>query len=562
MSHAELIVCEGGTEAKRHGLEIPSELSGSSLADLLALHNFPLNTRCGQRGWCRGCMVALLEGELLDGTGATVTAGGLLRSCQVHVPRGGRVVVEVPERAHIGAAPQVGETFLIDVPFGLAPLFAPKDGRDTGFAVDIGTTTVVVLLVDLASGVILSRAGGFNAQIRFGDNVLTRIGAGSSPTVRLAMRRALVEETLGPLMHKACERAGREPSRLAGGVLAGNTTMLHILADEDPTSLGVAPFTARFLEGRLLDAADIGLAECGFDLAMPLQLLPGLAAYVGADITAGVHATGMTYDATPSLLVDMGTNGEVVLCVDGRLVGCATAAGPAFEGSGLSSGTRAQNGAIETVRLGMAPFAVEIGAIGGQPAAANAGICGSAYVDFLASGRACGLLQANGRFDRNRWLEIPDEYRVETADGLAFRLAGDPGGDGPRISEIDIAHLLQAKAAIGAGIDTLLDVTGISARDIGHVYLAGGFGMHIDVANAIGMGLLPGFCTEQVKVVGNTSLAGALLALLDRGALEAMESLRGRIEVIELNLEETFEDRYIDHLSLPESWFPVREIVC
>jgi uncharacterized 2Fe-2S/4Fe-4S cluster protein (DUF4445 family) len=552
MKPAELIVIEDTDAETRHHLQIPAAMVGRTLTDILAHFDFPLNARCGQRGWCRGCTVELLEGCLLGPADERVDFAGKLRSCQLRLPEGGRVVLKIPARVQIGAVPQVGETFAIDVPFGLAPLFPAVAGRDTGFAVDIGTTTVVVLLVDLTSGIILARAGGFNAQIRFGDNVLTRIGAGSSPAVRQAMRRALVDETLGPLLIKACERAGREPPRLAGGALAGNTTMLHILADEDPTSLGMAPFTATFLEGRVLDAAQIGLLGAGFDPAMPLQLLPGLAAYVGADITAGVHATGMTYDRTPSLLVDMGTNGEVVLCVDGRLVGCATAAGPAFEGAGLSSGTRAQAGAIETIRLALAPFEAEIAAIGGQPPTADSGVCGSAYVDFLASGRACGLLQANGRFDRARWLELPPYYRIEDEDGLAFRLAGDPGGKGPRISEIDIAHLLQAKAAIGAGIDTLLDVTGISARQIGQVYLAGGFGMHIDVAHAIGMGLLPGFATQQVRVVGNTALAGALLALLDRNVLEEMEALRSRIEVIELNLQPDFEDRYIDHLSLPD----------
>ena len=550
MNPAELIVLEG-IEGKRHRLEIPAELTGRTLTETLAQHDFPLNARCGQRGWCRGCMVDLLEGELLDSAGAPVSATGPLRSCQLRLPPGGRVVLAIPEHAQLGAAPQVGETFVTDVPFGLEPLFPPAPGRDTGFAADIGTTTVVVLLVDLTNGQVLSRAGGFNAQIRFGDNVLTRIGAGSSAAVRQAMRRALVVETLAPLLKKACERAGREPSRLAGGAVAGNTTMLHILADEDPTSLGIAPFTATFLEGRVLTAAQIGLAGSGFDPAMHLQLLPGLAAYVGADITAGVHATGMTYDLTPSLLVDMGTNGEVVLCVEDRLVGCATAAGPAFEGAGLSSGTRAQAGAIETIRLALAPFWAQIETIGNQPATANVGICGSADVDFLARGRACGLLQANGRFDRKRWLEVAPQHRIEDEDGLAFRLAGNHGGAGPRITEIDVAQLLQAKAAIGAGIDTLLDVTGISAREIGRVYLAGGFGMHIDVPHAIGMGLLPGFTEQQVRVVGNTSLAGALLALLDRGVLAKMESLRERIEVVELNLQAAFEDRYIDHLSLP-----------
>lgn len=551
MKHAELIVLEG-SEERRHCLEVSTAMADRSLTDLLAHHDFPLNARCGQRGWCRGCMVELRAGKLLDEAGQIVLAGGLLRSCQMRLPQGGRVVLAIPERAQIGIAPQVGETFSINVPYRLAPLFPAVAGRDTAFAVDIGTTTVVVLLVDLTNGQILSRAGGFNAQIRFGDNVLTRIGSGASPAMRQAMRRALVEETLGPLLKKACACAGRDPSRLAGAAVAGNTTMLHILADEDPTSLGIAPFRARFLEGRLLDAGGIGLHGSGFDPAMPLQLLPGLAAYVGADITAGVHATGMTYDLTPSLLVDMGTNGEVVLCADGRLVGCATAAGPAFEGAGLSSGTRAQAGAIETIRLTRAPFAAQIEAIGGQPAASDAGICGSAYVDFLASGRACGLLQANGRFDRECWLGIPPQYRIENEDGLAFRLAGDPGGGGPRISEIDIAHLLQAKAAIGAGIETLLGWAGITAREIGQVYLAGGFGMHIDVTHAIGMGLLPGFAEEQVRVVGNTALAGALLALLDRDVLEEMESLRARVEVIELNLQANFEDCYIDHLSLPD----------
>ena len=515
--------------------------SGHSLTDLLAMRGFPLNARCGQRGLCRGCMVDLLEGELIDVSGETVMAGTSVRSCQMRMAGTGKVVVRIHSQARISRAPQVGETFFIDVPCELSPAIDAKPGKDTAFAVDIGTTTVVVLLVDLTSGEVLARAGDFSAQIRFGDNVITRIGAAASPATRKEMRRALVDETLGPLLQKACKRAGREVSRFAGGTIAGNTTMLHILADEDPTSLGIAPFTARFLEGRVLQSGEIGLAP-----GMPLQLLPGLSAYIGADITAGVHATGMTLDAAPSLLVDMGTNGEVVLSAGGRLVGCATAAGPAFEGAGLSSGTRAQDGAVSGVRLGLDPFRLETATIGGKTA--FAGICGSAYIDFLSAARDCGLLRENGRFDRALWAEIPAQHRIETDDGFSFRLAGN---DGPSISEIDIAHLLQAKAAIGAGIETLLTATGISAGEIGRVYLAGGFGMHVDVRHAIAIGLLPGFRAEQVRVVGNTSLAGALLALLDRTALAEMESLRARIEVIELNLQPGFEDCYIDHLSLP-----------
>jgi uncharacterized 2Fe-2S/4Fe-4S cluster protein (DUF4445 family) len=551
MSAAELIIEEGGPAGQHRRIEVAAKLLDRSLTDLLALHDIPLNARCGQRGWCRGCQVELRSGGLLTADGTEVPPGGMVRSCQLRLAAGSRVVLGIPEHTRLGLAPQVGETFVINVPYDLDPLFAVAEGRDTALAVDIGTTTVVVMVVDLTDGQVLARAGGFNAQIRYGDNVLTRIGAASSPDVRQAMRRALVEETLGPLAQKACERAGRELSRLVGAAVAGNTTMLHILADEDPTSLGIAPFTARFLAGRVLTPENIGWQADGLDPALPLQLLPGLSAYVGADITAGVYASGMTYDKTPSLLVDMGTNGEVVLHAGGRLVGCATAAGPAFEGAGLASGTRAHAGAVEMIRLGLAPFELELGAIGGHSPTAEAGVCGSAYVDFLASGRACGLIRENGRFDRKRWLEVPAAHRIETEDGYALRLAGADGGPGPRISEVDVAHLLQAKAAIGAGIETLLEVAGITAAEVGQVYLAGGFGMHIDVAHAVGIGLLPGFDVAKVRVVGNTALGGAVLTVLDRSVLVAMEALRTRIEVVELNLEEGFEDRYIDHLSLP-----------
>jgi uncharacterized 2Fe-2S/4Fe-4S cluster protein (DUF4445 family) len=254
----------------------------------------------------------------------------------------------------------------------------------------------------------------------------------------------------------------------------------------------------------------------------------------------------MTFDKKPSLLVDLGTNGEIVLAAGGRLIGCATAAGPAFEGCGLSYGTRAQDGAVSGISMTADPLRVKTRSIGDGPA--RAGMCGSAYVDFLALGRAHGLILGNGRFDRALWARLSEKQRLETDDGLAFRL---PGAMGPAVSEIDIAQLLQAKAAIGAGIGILLGSAGIAPAEIGRVYLAGGFGMHVNVGHAIDIGLLPGFRPDQVRVVGNTALAGALLGLLDRTALVEMEALRERMEVVELNAHPDFEDAYIDHLSLP-----------
>jgi uncharacterized 2Fe-2S/4Fe-4S cluster protein (DUF4445 family) len=515
------------------------------LSKVLAQHGFPLNTRCGQRGLCHGCEIVLQKGALMMGN-CEVTAPATLRACRVRLH--GPITLTIPARSRIEHKPQVGETFEIAVPCAHDPLFPVNGTHDTAFAVDVGTTTVVVLLVDLTSGEVLSRAGGFNKQIRFGDNVLTRIDAARTPESIAAMQWAVVGETLAPLLMQACERAGRDVSRIAGGTIAGNTTMLHLLAGEDPTSLGIAPFTARFLAGKSTNAADIHL--CAEELATdtPIQLLPSIAGYIGADITAGVYATGMVFDGKPSLLVDIGTNGEIVLQHGGSLTACATAAGPAFEGCGLRCGTRAREGAISDLAVTRDPFAIHAQTIGGIPAARATGICGSAYIDFLASARACGLLGYAGRFVTDVWSAMPEIYRFTEDDERAISLSG-PGS--PRISEVDVAVLLQAKAAIGAGIETLLETAGIRAEEISRVYLAGGFGMHLNVANAIAIGLLPGFKPEQVRVVGNTSLAGALLALIDRTTLAEMEALREEVQVIELNLAEGFEDRYVEHLMLP-----------
>ena len=172
-------------------------------------------------------------------------------------------------------------------------------------------------------------------------------------------------------------------------------------------------------------------------------------------------------------------------------------------------------------------------------------------MDFLATARRCGLLGATGRFDQTAWEKIPAQYQF-TADGeRALRLTETTGAGAVRINEVDVALLLQAKAAIGAGIEILLETAGIRAADLHQVYLAGGFGMHLNVAHAIAIGLLPGFREEQVRVVGNTALAGALLAVVDRTTLTEMENLRAQVEVVELNLAADFEDRYIEHLMLP-----------
>ena len=515
------------------------------LSDLLADHGFGLNTRCGKRGLCCGCVVEVInDNHSAEDSEPTQE----IRSCQIALTEvKDSIVVRIPKHACLETAPQVSDSFALDASVTLAPSWPVQLGvRDTAVAIDVGTTTVAVALVDLISGDVLARAGEFNAQVRFGDNVVTRIVAAADLEVRAKMQRAVLIETIAPLIAKACKNAGRSMERIVGGIVAGNTTMLHLLVGEDPSGMGVVPFTPRFLQSRTLTVSELGAGNIGLLPATPITLLSGFSAYVGADLAAGVYATGMMYDEAPSLLVDIGTNGEIVLQAGRKLFGCATAAGPAFEGSGLLAGTRAQTGAISHVKISTEPFALELETIGGAAAECAPGLCGTAYVDFLAAARGVGLLLPAGRFDPVAWARLPAAWKAEARRGRTMRLAGDLC-----ISEADIAQLLQAKAAIGAGIETLLHVAGLKASELGKVYLAGGFGLYIDVGQAIAIGLLPGFKPEQIHVVGNSSLGGAVLAALDREVLPELEALRACIQIVELNREPSFEDSYLDYLRLP-----------
>lgn len=521
-------------------LVLGAEQTRKRLSEILRSHNLPLNTRCGEKDMCAGCLVELVDGVLEHVDGSTLSSRlddpTEIRACRYR-PRGEAVAIRVPQRSRLAYAPQVLDSYRINVPYAHDPL--ASDG--IGVAVDVGTTTVALQAIDLATGHVVGKASGFNKQMHYGDDVLTRINLCSTdPALLPKMQEAIVGETILPLVREAIG----DPAQVACYTIAGNTTMLHLLAGEDPTPMGIAPFTPRFLEREPFQAGLVGLGPA----AAPVYLLPSIAAYIGADLTAGLFASGLLYDEGPSLLVDVGTNGEILLRHDGRTSCCATAAGPAFEGSGLTGGIRAGEGAISHVSFQSHPFQIEwerIGPKGLKPM----GICGSGYVDLLAEGRRCGLLGPTGRFQE---LEGLDEHLVDTTHGRAMRVAWGQGKRPILVSEGDVARLLQAKAAVAAGILTLLGRHGLAPSDVKTLYLAGGFGMHLDLPNAIGCGLLPGFATRQIELVGNTSLAGAMLAVVDRNTLAELAKARADVEVVELNLDPDFEDTYLDQLSLPD----------
>jgi uncharacterized 2Fe-2S/4Fe-4S cluster protein (DUF4445 family) len=590
-------------ESSKGRQTLPVALAEQSLrvSELLRRKHLPLNTRCGQRGLCDGCVVELVSGQLVHHmSGKTVSGPASVRGCECRLAEGD-VSLRIPHRSLLAYEPQVVSEFKTRVPRAHDPLwqqveipvselsdicaavarrtkrrrairlendvqldhshrnataYATIEYREDhwlitgvsdapvasplGVAVDIGTTTVALLLTDLTDGRVAGSAANFNKQIHLGDDVLTRINLCSThPEMLGKLRELVVKETIAPLLEEALRAAKADARQVQCMTVAANTTMLHIFAGIDPSSMGIAPFTAEFLNHRVLTGADS-------PFPFIVHLLPSASAYVGADLTAGAFATGLVYDDGPNLLVDVGTNGEIVLKRGEHLFGCATAAGPAFEGAGLTNGVRATEGAISHVELTAKPFTVKNELIGEH---LPIGLCGTAYIDFLAEGRALGVVNEHGRFED---VDGADSRIIPWRDyGRAFRIAQGPGKTDIVITEVDIANLLQAKAAIAAGILTLLERIGLTAAQIKRVYLAGGFGLHLSREHAIGCGLLPGFAADQIEVVGNTSLAGAYLSLLDCGALDEVARAAGKMEVIELNLDPGFEDRYIEQLALP-----------
>jgi uncharacterized 2Fe-2S/4Fe-4S cluster protein (DUF4445 family) len=590
------------------------------LTELLRSKHLPLNTRCGQRGLCEGCIVELLSGRLTrTSTGQVVEATGepvSLRACECRLAPEAGARIRIPPRSLLAYEPQVVSDFRIQVPRAHDPLWqqieisraeirgdgewaarlcravarrtnrrrpvriAPSvraigscdrvyataeyrhdhwlitdaSGRAVsaplGAAVDIGTTTVAVLLVDLRDSRVLGSAGNFNCQMHLGDDVLTRINLCSvDPAMTPRLQELILKETIAPLLAEVLAGAGASPDQLRCLSVAGNMTMLHLFGGVNPSSIGMAPFRPVFLSHRVLHGAEEPFQSMLGAPCATIHLLPGAAAYVGADLTAGAFATGLVYDEGPSLLVDVGTNGEIILKRGDRLYACATAAGPAFEGAGLTNGVRAAEGAVSHIRFARNPFRLETEKIGKHSAI---GLCGTAYIDLLAEGRKIGLLNTRGRIDQQA-VAAASGYIIRGKDGdLALRIASGAGNTDIVATEADIAHLLQAKAAVAAGMLTLLARTGVVPNQIKTLYLAGGFGLHLIRENAIGCGLLPGFTTEQVELVGNSSLAGAYLALVDCGALDEITRIGQRMEVVELNLDPQFESRFIDQLSLPE----------
>lgn len=462
-----------------------------NLAEQLAAAGYPLDLRCGGNGTCGRCRVRLRSGEW-ETDGRPVSVPAEVNACRTRLA-GPEGEVEIPERSLAVRQGKVAAAWRIR----LLP-----ESRESVIAVDLGTTTVAA--VKLCNGEIVREATCFNRQSRFGDNVITRINhAGTSPGALEELRMAAVES-----VNELLDRL--EPDGAARIALAGNTVMSCLFHGIDPSPIGVMPFTPPCRIFPVRGAAELGLRAGD----IPVLTVPAIAGYVGGDLTAGLLETPLR---PGELLVDIGTNCEIILQTEQGMFCTAAAAGPAFEGAGIHCGSRAVPGAIDHY-FGRNSCSV----IGG---AAPAGLCGSAMIDFLAVERRLGHLNEFGRIQ-------PPADCFEAAPGVT-------------IYEWEIEQLLKAKAAVRAGIATL---AAYCRTPVKKLFLAGGFARYLDFGNAVACGMLPD-C--ELEAVGNTSLGGAAQLAVQPGLAAELERLIGLPKDIPLNLLDEFEDNYIDGLLLP-----------
>ena len=426
-------------------------------------------------------------------------------------------------------------------------------GRSFGLAFDIGTTTVVGALMDLRSGTPLAVRSTLNGQAVYGADVISRISYAMMNEDGLEQLTTKIAQSLNRLIEQLLAETAVPAGELYEVVVAGNATMIHLLLGIDPTAIGVEPFIPVADDALEVKAADIGLR---IHPQAPIHCLPHLGAYVGADLVGGLMATGLAQAEGVRLLVDVGTNGEIILGSAARTVATAAPAGPAFEGAQIQSGMRASDGAIEAVTI--TPDAVELQVIGDVP---PVGLCGSGLLDAVAQLRLVGLLLTNGRFLKSD--VAAEQFAPELAKRLitdeegkrSFVLAWESeSGNGRKITltQRDIRELQFAKAAIASGIDVVMAELGVTQEDLVEIYLAGSFGNYINPQSARIIGLVPLVPVERIKAVGNASGEGAKMALLSFRERQIAHSLPKIVEYHELSGRADFNDSFISILQFPE----------
>ena len=427
----------------------------------------------------------------------------------------------------------------------LRPFDAPQPM--CGLAIDIGTTTVSAVLMDLKTGKLLAKGSGGNGQIRYGADVINRIVEQGRPGGVERLQKAIVEETLQPLTRALCRSAGVEAERILRCCVASNTTMNHLLLGVDADPVRMEPYIPTFFRWDGLKAGDIRL------IANPdarVVLAPNIGSYVGGDITAGTLTSRIWDKDEFSLFIDLGTNGEIVFGNRDFMMSCACSAGPAFEGGDISCGMRATDGAVEAVTIDRETLEPVLSVVG-KPGQKPVGICGSGIIDVIAELYRTSAISAKGHFVRENRRILRDEHGMGRYV-LAFGSESETGRE-IAITEVDIECFIRAKGAIFSAIHIMLSSLDMDVSVLEHIYVAGGIGSGINMDNAVRIGMFPDVDRELFTYIGNSSLAGAYALTLSTAAEEKVQQLASNMTYLELSTEPRYMEEFVAACFLPHT---------
>ena len=421
------------------------------------------------------------------------------------------------------------------------------EGKLYGAAIDIGTTSVVVSIVNLETNEVIDKASSGNAQIKYGADVINRIIYSSKGKGLETLNHAIIHETINPLLDNLYEKNSINKTNVVSLVVAGNTTMSSLFLGVYPDFLRQEPYIPPFLKSPNLMAQDLGLNT---NESAYVYLAPSVSSYVGGDITAGVLSAGIWATDENILFIDLGTNGEIVFGNKDYMMSCACSAGPAFEGGGISCGMRASAGAIEKVRIKKDTLEPKLQIIGDCD---PVGICGSGIIDLICQMLTKGVIDRRGKMHKdlnNRRVRFNEHEIGEYV--LAFKDEYNIEND-IVVNEVDIDNFIRAKGAIYSGASTLIESLGMDFSVIDKLYIAGGIGNNLDIENSIIIGLLPDIDREKFAYIGNSSLVGAYLTLISRDAKFKLDEIGNQITYVELSVYPTYMDEFISACFLPHT---------
>ena len=494
-----------------------SAVSGQTILDaIVGQAELPIHAPCGGRGNCRKCTVYRITPDGLQSCLA----------CQTPVEDG--MLIQIPDTGELSAHLHTN-----------LPLSVSPDAQIAGYGIacDIGTTTVICGLVDLETGSSLGTLGQENKQRQYGDDVISRISA--SIDGQQQPLTEIIRKQLAQMIRQLAQQAGVSLSQIHTMAVAANTTMCHLFAGYSPDSIGSAPYIPKSTFGCWLDASALDMPFSG-----QVYIAPAVSGYVGGDITADILAAGLDQTDFPTLLIDVGTNGEIALGCGDEFLCCSTAAGPVFEGAQIHFGMTAAPGAISAVEWQNGKVACST-----VENAAPKGICGSGLIDIAAMLLKIGAVDATGRILDVREDNIPPHLTPHLfllGDEPAFRLTGNIC-----ITQSDIRALQLGKAAIASGIHVLRGIYG--PREIGQVLLAGGLGSSLRPERAVEIGMLPEDLLHKTRSIGNSTLLGAQMSLISQNARNRLAEIQRSMCYQELSTTDAFYQTYIDMMMFPDS---------